>query len=178
MTGLSVGLANVGRDGFNALLPAIYANTGSLEILGFMGGIATDANWQTFVSFFANNRFSQLREVYLNKQDLSTRIVLFASDVLQHLLALEQIALECDNIGDDGAAAIASTLHHLPLLQKLFLSLNQIGDAGPLPFLQLGLTLLPPPSSLRYIDLSANLGQPPLHQLSEEEKSRCPFIVF
>lgn len=89
-------------------------------------------------------------------------------DVLRHLPALEMLVLVGNEIGDDGAAALASVLQHLPRLQKLHLNFNQINDTGLISFPQLGLTLPPLPASLECIDLTDNIGQPDMHKLTQQ----------
>ena len=204
MNRIGLNMNTLGDAGMNSLLPAIAANTESLHsLLAYDGGL-TDDGCRSLSSFLSSTPLLELQELAISDNDFATSVVDFSHDVLTHLPALEQLEFFANCIGDDGAVAIASTfpclqhlhkldlsqndmsdsgasalavsLHHLPHLQQLDLSENQIGNSGLLVFLQLGISLPPPPASLQCIDLSYNIGDPPIRKLTKKQKHRFPFI--
>ena len=178
MFSLGVDLSNLGDNAVRVLLPAVSENQSSLTKLGLLRGGMTGAGLQLLGSCLSADGFSNLRSLMLHRSNFSTYLVSFASGVFKHLPSLEILSLSWDHVGDSDTAAIVSALHHLQHLQVLALSDNEISDVGLMSFLQLGLSLPPPPASLKVIDLVRNTGQPLMHPLTRAEKKRCSFIRF
>ena len=111
LNSLSIDLNNLGDDGIRTLVPAIAANQQSLEMSGLHRGGTTAVGCQLLGSLLASDGFSPLWNLCLMFSDLSTSITAFATDILKHLPSLESLTLVGNRIGDNGAAALASSLH-------------------------------------------------------------------